>query len=152
MNPVTANSGHSSGGPFSAWLPRSAKMMSEPATRSLTVRETRISAGRASSATRSAICTEAPAMSSPTRSTSPVWIPARIWIPAAAAPSRTAAAHRIACPGASKVARMSFAVVLISRPRCPRISSLVSAICPRAACPLSWPAPPGRLPWSTTVV
>ena len=59
-NPVTANSGHSSGGPFSAWLPRSANVIPDPATRSLTVRETRISAGRARAATRSVICTEGP--------------------------------------------------------------------------------------------
>jgi hypothetical protein len=46
--------------------------MPVPATRSLTVRDTRISAGRASAATPSVIWTEAPAMSSPTKSTSPV--------------------------------------------------------------------------------
>jgi hypothetical protein len=45
-NPVTANNDHFSDGPFSAWLPRSANMMPDPVTRSLTVRETRISAGR----------------------------------------------------------------------------------------------------------
>ncbi|HEV2258618.1 MAG TPA: alpha/beta hydrolase-fold protein [Streptosporangiaceae bacterium] len=60
LEAVTANNGHSSGGPLSAWLPRSAKVMPVPATRSLTVRDTRISAGRASVATRSVICTERP--------------------------------------------------------------------------------------------
>jgi len=44
--PVTANNGHSSGGPFGTWLPRSAKVTPVPATRSLTVRDTRISAGQ----------------------------------------------------------------------------------------------------------
>jgi hypothetical protein len=83
----------------------------------LTVRETRISAGRASAATRPVICTEVPVMSSPTRSTSPVWIPARIWIPAGAALARIAAAQRIACPGASNMARMPSTPFLISRPR-----------------------------------
>ena len=46
---------HSSGTPFSAWCPRSSKLRPDPATRSLTVEETRTSEGRASAATRAPI-------------------------------------------------------------------------------------------------
>jgi hypothetical protein len=48
----TANKCHSPGTPFRAGLPRSRKRNPEPATRSLTVRDTRTSLGPASDATR----------------------------------------------------------------------------------------------------
>ena len=44
---ATANSNHSPGTPFNEWRPRSSKRMPDPATRSLTVLDTRISPGPA---------------------------------------------------------------------------------------------------------
>jgi hypothetical protein len=49
---VTVNSGQSPSGPPGGCLPQAAKSMSDPASRSLTVRETRISPGRARTAIR----------------------------------------------------------------------------------------------------
>ena len=51
--------------------------MPEPATRSLTVPETRTSLGAAKAATRAPMWTAMPPTSSPISSTSPVWTPAR---------------------------------------------------------------------------
>src|SRR5439155_21476995 len=52
MSFPTANRCHSPGTPLSAWTPRSSNRRPEPATRSLTVFETRISPAPASAATR----------------------------------------------------------------------------------------------------
>ena len=54
--PPTANSCHSSGTPLRACGPRSTKAIWAPATRSLTVRVTSTSPGRATACTRAAIC------------------------------------------------------------------------------------------------
>ena len=62
---VTANSCQSSGTPFSVWLPRSSNRRPEPATRSLTVRETSTSPASASEDTRAPMCTAMPLRSAP---------------------------------------------------------------------------------------
>ena len=69
---ATANRGHLPAALVSWWVPRAAKAIPDPVSRSLTVRETRISAGAASAATLVAMSTDAPAILSPARSISPV--------------------------------------------------------------------------------
>ena len=58
--------------PFSAVEPRSRKLKPEPATKSLTVLETKTSLAAASAAIREPIWTAIPPMSSPMTSHSPV--------------------------------------------------------------------------------
>jgi hypothetical protein len=101
---VTANSGQRSGIPLSPWKPRSTNEMPEPTTRSVTVRETRISPGRASVAIAAAMSTDSPSIALPRTSTSPVCTPARGSIPAPAEAVRIASAQRMAWPGPSNVA------------------------------------------------
>jgi hypothetical protein len=55
VNPSTAKSFHVPGTPFSSYSPRSMKSIPDPATRSLTMPETRISPAPASPATRAAM-------------------------------------------------------------------------------------------------
>jgi hypothetical protein len=74
----TAKSCHSPSSPLSRREPRSTKAISDPATRSLTVLDTRICDGSASPMTREAMCTPIPATSRRCRSTSPACIPARM--------------------------------------------------------------------------
>jgi thioredoxin len=67
--------------PLRAWLPRALNRIPAPATRSTTVRDTRISPGAASSSTRAPMCTAIPAISLSRISIAPACSPARIWIP-----------------------------------------------------------------------
>jgi len=89
----TANSRHGSWTPLRLWVPRSSNWMADPATRSLTVLDTRTSPGPASAATRAPMWTAMPPMSSPISSHSPVCSPARIWRPSPPSASRIAHAH-----------------------------------------------------------
>jgi hypothetical protein len=87
---VTAKSCQCPGIAPSSWIPWSANEIPDPTTRSLTVRETRISAGCAWAVTRT-ISTEIPDLVVG-QVHFPVWIPARSCIPCAAASARMAAA------------------------------------------------------------
>jgi hypothetical protein len=113
----TAKRRHSPGIPFNSCGPRSSKPNPEPATRSLTVLETRTSLGPASAATRAPVWTAIPAMVPSTSSHSPVWSPARISIPRSRTHSTTAQAQRIARAGPSKLATKPSPVVFTSLPR-----------------------------------
>ena len=97
---ATASSRHSPGTPFSSWLPRSAKSIPEPTTRSLTVLETSTSPGAARAATRAPMCTAMPPTSSPISSHSPVCRPARTSSPAD--DERSAIAMRSGSPGPAR--------------------------------------------------
>src|SRR5262245_9345308 len=70
-----------SGTPLSSCAPRSRNVMPEPATRSLTVLETKTASGPARAPTRAAMWTARPARSSPRTSHSPVCRPDRTSIP-----------------------------------------------------------------------
>src|SRR5437867_1037840 len=91
--------------------------MPDPATRSLTVLETRISPGPAWAATRAPMCTATPPIFSPTISHSPVCRPARTSSPSSRTESLIARAHRIARAGPSKLAKKPSPAVSSSRPR-----------------------------------
>src|SRR5207244_2127072 len=77
----TPYSCHSPARPFSWCVPRSSNSIPEPATRSLTVRETRTSPGAAFAATRAPVLIATPVGLSPTSSHSPVCNPLRSSIP-----------------------------------------------------------------------
>ena len=82
--------------PLKACSPRAAKLRPDPATRSTTMRETSTSPAPAAAATRAAVCTAMPLMSSSRSSTSPVCTPARTSRPRPRNTSRITVAHRMA--------------------------------------------------------
>ena len=103
--------------------------MPEPATRSLTVWETRTSPADAAADTRAPTFTARPASLSPTRSHSPVWIPARTSRPSSGTRSTISRAHEIARAGPSKLAKNPSPAVSISMPRYRASSIRTSSWC-----------------------
>jgi hypothetical protein len=122
------------GNPLSSRGSRRANVTREPATRSVTMRETSVSPGPASLMMRAAALTAMPAMSSPRASTSPVCRPDRSESPRRAAAADKATAHFMARPGPSKLARIPSPVVLIRRPRCCPTSRCASLSCSSSSC------------------
>ena len=105
------------GTPFNSVVPRSLNSRSDPATRSLTVEETRISPGRACAARRAPMLTAMPVSLSPMTSHSPVCRPGADFETESADGLPIAWAQRIARIGPSKVAKKPSPAVSISRPR-----------------------------------
>jgi hypothetical protein len=114
---VTANSRHSPGTPFRSRIPRSSNSISEPATRSLTVDDTRTSPAAACAETcprcaqrwRRGLPPRAP----PRRCAAP----RATSMPSVRTPPVMAAGHRMARAGPSNIARKPSPVVFTSRPR-----------------------------------
>src|SRR5580693_6120960 len=77
----TAKSCHEPGTPLSSCSPRSSNSTPEPATRSFTIADTRMSCSVANPAIRAAMCTANPPRSSPRISHSPVCMPRRTCTP-----------------------------------------------------------------------
>lgn len=112
---VAANSCHSPGTPFRTWLPRSAKQIPDPATRSFTVFHTSTSPGPARLETREGMWTAIPASRSPLISTSPVCRPARTSRPIPWTDSVIVVAQRI--PRAGRRTWRGFRLRSFPRPR-----------------------------------
>ena len=98
-------------------MPRDSNSIPEPATRSLTVADTRISPSSAAAAIRAPVLTAIPATLSPRSSHSPVWTPARISRPPRVAALMISCAHLIARAGPSNEAKKPSPAVSSSRPR-----------------------------------
>jgi len=123
--PETANSLQVPGTPFNSCSPRSSNVIPDPATKSVTVRETSTSPVPASDDTRCPMWTAMPPISSPRVSTSPTCSPALTSMPRARTASQIAIAHLIARAGPSNVASRPSPVGFTFRPR-NRSSSLAT--------------------------
>jgi len=103
--------------PFELVLAAEVEREPDPATRSLTVLETRTSPGAARAEIREPVTTAIPAILSPTSSHSPVWIPERTSRSSPFAPLTIAVAHAIALAGPSKRQKNPSPAVSTSSPR-----------------------------------